>query len=248
MQVLDKAIDVLDALSEAPRTAAELAEATGEPRSTIYRLLKGLSLRGLVEETDRDGVFRLGVRLFELGSRVGQRYAALRENALPIMTALNHETGQTVFLVTRSGLRGVCVERIDGQQVQVMILPPGGSVALHGGSASRVLLAYAPSFVQDQFFAQEDIEQYTARTPDREALKAELESIRRDGYSVSTDDVVPGIGAIGAPVRGHTGDVIAAVSITGPEPSVLGSRMERNIELVLDAAARISRASGYRIA
>lgn len=246
IRVLDKAIDVLEALAHAPRTAAEIAQSIDEPRSTVYRLLRGLTVRGLVEESDRDGVFQLGVGLFELGSRVEARFGALRDNALPIMTGLNEATGQTIFLVTRSGLRGICVERIDGQQVQVMILPRGGSVPLHGGSASRVLLAYAPQSVQEQFFAQDPLAQFTPRTPDATALRAELSLIRERGYAVSSDDVVPGIAAVGAPVRDHGGGVIAAISVTGPEPSVLDDQTSSTIELVLDAARRLSAASGFR--
>ncbi len=246
VRVLDKAIDVLESLATAPQTAAQLAERIDEPRSTVYRLLRGLALRDLVEEADRDGVYQLGTGLFSLGSQVAKRFDALRDNAYPVMVELNEATAQTVFLVTRSGLRGTCVERIDGQQVQVMILPRGGSVPLHGGSASRVLLAFAPPAVQEQFLAQAEIERFTARTPDVDALRREIAEIRARGYSVSSDDVVPGIAAVGAPIRGRDGAVIAAVSVTGPEPSILGEETATNVARVLDAASRISVASGYR--
>lgn len=246
VRVLDKAVDVLEALERSPRTAADLAAEIAEPRSTIYRLLRGLSARGLVEESHRSGEYQLGIRVFELGSRVAARFGELRENALPVMERLNRSTGQTIFLVTRSGLRGVCLERIDGHQVQVMILPRGGSVALHGGSASRVLLAYAPPQIREDFFAQTEIERYTSQTPDLEVLRIETDEIRRRGYSISSNDVVPGIAAIGAPIYSHDGTVSAAISITGLEPSVLRDNQANNVQLVIDAAAEVSRSIGYR--
>lgn len=245
IKVLDKAFAVVDLLAERPLTPGAIASALDEPRSTVYRLLRNLAKHGLVEEHGTQGAFRLGLRLFELGSAVSARFADIRGAALPVMTELNETTKQTVFLTTRKGLRAVCIERLDGQQVQVMILPRGGSVPLHGGSGARVLLAYAPDEVQAEFLERSDREQYTENTPGTGRLREELAAIRSRGYAIADDDVVPGIAAIGAPIFGHDGAIRAAISITGPVPSVLGDLERRNVDRVMQAAAVVSAAIGH---
>ena len=65
------------------------------------------------------------------------------------------------------------------------------------------------------------------------------------GYAISSDEVVPR-GAIGAPISSHDGTVSAAISITGLQPSVLRDNQSANVQLVVEAAAEVSRANGYR--
>ncbi|SCL29006.1 IclR family transcriptional regulator [Micromonospora inyonensis] len=247
IKVLDKAVAVLDHLAETGQaTPAEISAAIDEPRGTVYRLIRNLAQYGYLEPTADGSSFHLGGRLFELGTIVAARFADLQSTAGPAMERLNRETGQTVFLTVRRGLRAVCLERLDGQQIQVMILPRGGSVPLHGGSGARVLLAYADPQVQQEFLGQPSLDVFTPSTPAADALRDELAKIRGNGYCVSVDDVVPGIAAVGAPIFDQKHEFRAAISVAGPVPSVVDEMSERTRTLVIQAATDVSTALGCR--
>jgi DNA-binding IclR family transcriptional regulator len=243
--VLAKAMALLDCVAEAGEvTPARLAELTGEPRSTVYRLLASLQQLGLVEPGRRRGTYMLGLKLFRLGSTVVSRFDE-RQAALPVMERIHEEIGETTFLCVRRGYDAVCIERIDGARVNVLALSLGGSLPLHVGSAARALLAFEPPTEWDDYVEHREFEALTPKTPvTREAVLEELRATRERGYAVSDEDVTPGVGSVGAPIFDHTGAVRAALSVGGMRDAVFADAV-RTIELVCDGAAAISRALGH---
>jgi DNA-binding IclR family transcriptional regulator len=243
--VLSKATALLDHMAaEGEVTPARLAELTGEPRSTVYRLLASLQQLELVEPGRRKGTYLLGLKLFRLGSTVVSRFDA-REAAQPVMERIHEETGETVFLCIRRGFEAVCIERLDGRRVNLLALGLGGSLPLHAGAVARTLLAFEPPEFWEEYLAQWQPEALTSRMPaTREALLEELRVTRERGYAISDEDVTPGVGAVGAPVFDHTGAVQAALSFGGMVEFVFADR-ERSIALALDGAAEVSRTLGY---
>ena len=246
IQVLDKASALLDTLAEeSDLGAAQLAERIGEPRSTVYRLLASLQALQMVEPGPRRGTYRLGLRLLQLGSAVIARFDE-RQAALPAMEDLHRTTGETVFLCIRRELDAVCIERLDGERVQSLALRLGGSLPLHAGGASKALLAFEPERFWHEYVAAADLRRIVDDEPlDPAALLEELREVKRLGYALSDEDVTLGIAAIGAPIFNYKGEICAALSISGTKPAILGDR-RRNVGLVSDHAASISRGLGYR--
>ena len=245
--VLGKAMALIDRIAEVgAATPAQLAELTGEPRSTVYRLLANLQQLELVEPGPRRGTFVLGLKLFRLGRTVVSRFDE-RQAALPVMERIHDELGETMFLCVRRGYDAVCIERIDGTRVNLLALSLGGSLPLHAGGASRALLAFEPEAFWDEYLNNVTPEALTDRTPaTRAALLAELRATRERGYSVSDQDVTPGIAAFGAPIFDHTGAVRASLSLGGLREHLYEHR-ERAIELLCGAVAEISRTLGYDV-
>jgi DNA-binding IclR family transcriptional regulator len=245
--VLAKAVAVLDALAEeGEATPARLAELTGEPRSSVYRLLASLQELGLIEPGRRRGTYLLGLKLFRLGSTVVSRFDE-RQAALPVMERIHAETGETIFLCVRRGDDAVCIERIDGARINLLALSLGGSLPLHVGGAARALLAFEPPDSWDDYLERASLEPLTRNTPStREALIEELRATRERGYAISDEDVTPGVAAVGAPIFDHTGAVRAALSAGGMRDAVLRDS-SRTIELVCDGAAAISRTLGHDV-
>jgi DNA-binding IclR family transcriptional regulator len=244
--VLSKAAALLDALaSNGELSPPELASLLGEPRSSIYRLLRTLETLGYVEPGSRPRCFQLGMELVALGNAVLKRFGDVRAAALPALERLYEETRQTIFLIVPRGFDGVCLERIDGEFVQVMILSPGGSIPLHAGAATRSLLAFMDRTVWEDLVAAGPLERFSDRTPTtRRALFRELEQIRAQGYAVGDEDVIPGIASIGAPIFDYTGQVCAALSASGPRPTVLDDA-NAFIEYTCRAAEDASRRLGF---
>jgi DNA-binding IclR family transcriptional regulator len=246
VQVLGKVALILDVLAEEQEVSAgRLADLIGEPRSTVYRLLSSLQTLDMVEPGSRRGTYRLGLKLLRLGSAVVARFDE-RQAALPVMERVHEETEETVFLCIRRGYEAVCIERIDGRWVQSMGLRLGGSLPLHVGAAPRALLAFESREFWEEYLGRGKLEPFTPSTPvSKAALFGALEATREIGASISDGDVVMGIAAVGAPIFDHNGKVCAALSMSGPQPAILGDNAEASCALVANAAADISRALGY---
>lgn len=246
LRLVEKAVEVLDLLAEErSMTIAQIAERTGEPRSSLYRLLGSLERHDLVEPSGPRGSYRLGVHALRLGSAMMESLDE-RERALPVMSKIRDETGLTVYLLVRRGTHAVCVERLEGAKVASLALKLGGSQPLHAGAAPRALLAFAPESEWDAYVAAAPLVRLTPTTPaTRQRLFDILARHRAEGIAVSDGDVTPGIAALGAPVYNFRGEVCAALSVSGLRDDVLGPGTERLKTLVRDGAAEISTSLGY---
>ena len=135
--VLDKALAVLAAVEEQPRSLAELVGATDLSRPTAHRLAVALEAHGLLRR-DEDGRFCLGLRLIGLGHAAAEAvpvWAAAR----PALAWLHEQTGESVQLYVREGDTRVCVESIESAKELRTIVPVGARLPLSAGSAGKVL-------------------------------------------------------------------------------------------------------------
>jgi DNA-binding IclR family transcriptional regulator len=135
--VLDKAVEILAALEERPRSLAELVEASGLPRATAHRLAKALESHGLVRR-EMDGRFALGTRLIAMG-RVAADGLPLAQAASDALLTLRDSTGESVQLFIREGDRRVCIAALQSLHGLRTIVPLGASLPLDAGSAGKVL-------------------------------------------------------------------------------------------------------------
>lgn len=144
--VLDKAMAVLGAVEEEPRSLAGLVEATDLSRATAHRLARALEAHGLLRR-DEDGRFALGLRLISLGHEAAEAvpvWAAAR----PALAWLHERTGESVQLFVRDGDARVCVESIESSRELRTIVPVGARLPLDRGSAGKVLSGANGDWVQ----------------------------------------------------------------------------------------------------
>lgn len=241
-----RALKLLDCFSRgSPELPlAEFVRRSGYSKSTTYRLLVTLEHAGWLERTPT-GTFRLTIKPFQVGSILVDSLD-LRREAAPIMARMATDLDGTVYLVVASGGRAVCLERVDGgQEVRVADLYAGGSQPLHLGAAPRALLAFdeealLPALLKD------GLPRKTDRTiTDADELRDDLAQIRARGYSISDEDVTPGVAAIGAPIFGPDGSAVAALSVGGLCPRILPPRAG-DIACLLSACREISTRLGHR--
>lgn len=246
VDVIAKVDGVLSILEERGETsAADIAELTGEPLSSVYRLLQSLTGVGWVDRGSRRAAYRLGVLLLEVSSRLEDQLD-IREVALPTLRQLLADIGVTAFLCVRRDARAVCVERLEGLSVRSLAMQLGSSLPLYAGAAPRALLAFLPREEQHAALAVAELAGDPAR-PDPAAIAADIEKVRHVGYAISDGDVTPGIAALGAPVFDHRGELAAAVSISGLRSQILGAQQERNVELLVAGARAIGIALGHKV-
>jgi DNA-binding IclR family transcriptional regulator len=135
--VLDKAVHVLRAVADAPRTLNGLQAATGLPRATAHRLAVALEEHGLLRRDD-EGRFDLGPELAALGRVASDRFP-LAALSMPVLERLRDETGESVQLFVREGAQRRCVVSLQSPHALRWIVPEGVLFPLDAGSAGRVL-------------------------------------------------------------------------------------------------------------
>jgi DNA-binding IclR family transcriptional regulator len=239
LNVLAKAQSAVEEIARrGPLTAADLATRLDEPASSVYRLLTNLTQARWLERGDVRGEYRLGSRFLWLSDRL-EGQLDVRSAALPSLRVLNSATRQTSFLCVRSGDRATCIERLDGQDVQIQRLRVGASLPLHEGAAPRVLLAFQPGPFVDDYFASS-----FPKTGDSRRAREELTQIVTRGYAVADDEAASGIRSVGAPIFDHRGQVTAAISVSGLSGRLIVDSDE-TVQLVRTEAAAASTSLGY---
>lgn len=143
MGVLDKAVEVLAALTDGPKNLGELVAATGLPRATAHRLAVALQVHELVRR-DGDGRYALGFGLATLG-RAALDSTPLAQLARPALAQLRDDTEESAQLYVRDGDHRVCIESLASPHGLRTIVAVGAALPLSAGSAGRVLLGEAPA-------------------------------------------------------------------------------------------------------
>lgn len=242
-----KTLGLLDVLSRGDREwyASEVAKAAGLPPSTTFRLLTTLVQLRYVDYDAQSRRYRLGLKLLELGQLVSQRLD-LPTLAMPLLHRLSRASGETVHLSIRDGDEGVFIAKVEAEHSVRLHTPLGRRVPLHAGASMKIMLAH---------LADEAIEGYLERQvatpvsgwkpPDRDRLLAEIRRVRRQGYCVTRSEQTPGAAGVSAAVRDHSGSVVAALTISGPEARFTAAKVERFSDLVSRAAADLSSRLGH---
>ena len=135
--VLDKAMVVMRAISDAPCGLAELQASTGLPRATAHRLASALEAHGLLRR-NAAGRFELGHGLVALGRLSANRFP-LVDVARPVATALCDATGEAVQVFVREGSQRRCVLSLESAHGLRWIVPEGSLLPIEVGSSGRLL-------------------------------------------------------------------------------------------------------------
>jgi DNA-binding IclR family transcriptional regulator len=223
--VTAKVLALLEAFTpDAPELSlSELARRSGVSLPTAHRRVAELLEWGALER-DSAGRYRIGLRLWEVGS-LAPRSLGLRDAAMPFLEDLYEVTHENVQLAVREGLELVFVERLAGRHAVPVLTRVGGRFALHATGVGLALLAHAPAEVQEEVLSS-PLHGYTSKTvTDHGELRRILACIRKCGYAVSDGQVTLDALSVAAPVVGPDGVVTAAVSLVvrvgGTQPVAL---------------------------
>lgn len=238
---VDRAAALLLALGESQGEAGvtELARRLGLHKSTASRLLATLQKRGLVEQDDETGKYRLGLVVIRLAERA-ERTLDLRAIAMPELERLARLTHETTGLGILDGDQLLTVAQADGPNLIAIGDWTGRGTPLHGVAAGKVLLA-AMAERDVLRIVRRGLVRHTERTlVDLEPLLEELARTRRRGYATSIGEFEPGMNAIAAPVHDARGQVLAALNVWGPNFRVTPRRIPEIAAQAREAATAIS--------
>jgi DNA-binding IclR family transcriptional regulator len=238
---VDRAASLLLAVGECPGEAGvtELARRLGLHKSTASRLLATLQRRGLVEQDEESGKYRLGLVVIRLAERA-ERTLDLRGIALPELERLARATRETVTLGIRDGDACRTVAQVDGPSMVACADWTGRTTPLHCVASGKVLLA-AMAERDVLRIARPGLPARTARTiTGLEALMEELARVRRRGYATAFSEWIEGANGVAVPVADAHGRVIASIGVWGPAFRVTAVRVAEIVASARAAAAAVT--------
>jgi IclR family transcriptional regulator, acetate operon repressor len=247
-QAVDRAARLLAEVvhSADPMTFTELSATTGLAKSTTSRLLLALERNGLVRRDDH-GRFLPGEMFVSFAWRGGAQ-AGLVAVAQPFLERLGKATGETINLGVSSNGMVEQIAQVDSTYLIGGTNWIGMSVPLHCSALGKVLLAYGAAQLSPERPDQlGQLERRTAKTITTEAaLRAELAGVRTRGYAVTDEELEPGLVAVGAPIYGYDGSVVAALSVSGPASRMARDGLAAAASQCAEEAAGLSAVLGYR--
>jgi DNA-binding IclR family transcriptional regulator len=238
--VLDRAVAILDAVEAGAATFTDISRETGFSRSTTHRLIKALEEHGLLAGAD-GRAYRLGPKLLRLAA-TAVRDLPLRALAHPALERLAVSTGESTQLYVRTANRRVCVDAVESTRELRTIVDVGASLPLTAGSAGKVFMAWSSDEERARLLSLS--EPLTPITPMGGALERQLKAARRRGWAESAGERQTGVGSVSAPVFGPSGDLVAVVSLSGPQSRLGKAVAGRYAPAVVAAAREVERAIG----
>lgn len=235
---VDRAASLLIALADWDGQAGvtEIARRLGLHKSTASRLLATLLLRGLVEQDEASGKYRLGRALVHLGGQA-EKAIDLRSISMPELQRVARATKEAVIL---SGVSGDVAASLAWSDGSGMARQRAGAISpLHATAPGKVLLTNRPERELISM-AKAGLTPYTANTIIRaDRLLEEIARVRRRGFATSFGEHQPAANAVAVPVFDHRGSVIAAVEVRANGSRITPARVPELSERLRDAAAAI---------
>ncbi len=247
VQSLQRALDVLEVLSGAPHGVplTDLANATQLPPSTVHRILLTLVHRGYVTQDASTARYRVGIRLFEVGSAFPHQLR-LNELAHPLLMELAQWSSEAVNLAIRDGNDVVYLDQVEGAKMARIFTRPGARIPLFCSGVGKLFLTALSPEALETLWPQLNVTAYTPHTiTTLKAMQTELRRTRARGFALDNQEHELGVRCIAAPVHNHRSELVCAISISIPATRRPGGRVEQFSHKILGAAAHLSKALGY---
>lgn len=222
-----------------------LADGLDLPTSTAFDHLRTLEESGFVIRDD-DG-YRIGARFLEIGGYVRQE-DPLYQVAEPEIQKIADRTGEHANLVVEECGNAVFYAIAEGEDAFQLDTHLGRRVHLATTSAGKAILAASPDEHIEAIVDEHGLSAVTEHTiTDRDRLFEEIEVCRERGYAIDDEERVPGVRCVGAAITDEDGDVLGAISVSGPKSGMQGERFHQELpDLVLRTANVIEVNLKYR--
>lgn len=213
-------------------------------KSSAHDLMSSLAKLGFLNKTE-DNRYRLGWRLVTLSETL-LATTELRKEAHPVMEDLAVEFQETIHLAVLDDTQAVYVDKLEGRQaVRVELTSLGARLYAHCSALGKVLLAYQDEDEVKRIIQTAGLPRFTENTiTDAKELLQSLEKIQKQGYAYDLEEILPDLCCVAAPIYNHTGQVVAAISMSLPAYRFKRSQNEFR-DGVIRAAKKISKRLGY---
>lgn len=244
VQSVDRAISVLELLAQGEAGITEIAGELGVHKSTVSRLVSVLEARGLVEQLGERGKYAIGFGVVRLAGAATGRMD-LTKLGQPVCQTLADSFGETVNIAVHDAGVAINITQARGSAAVSAVNWIGQRTPLHATSSGKILLAYLDLDERKRLVSL-PLDSYTENTMvDAGTLLAELEAVAAQGFAACFEELELGLHAVAVPVRGHRGEVVAAMSASGPSYRLSRERVQQIVPTMSSAAADLSAQLGY---
>lgn len=228
---VDTALELIEVIQEHEELGVtELAEELDLTKGSVHAHLSTLQRRGYV--VNDDGRYRLGLKTIDLAHHI-----RCREEMYDIIEAetevLAEKSGELALFTVEEQHEGVCLYKASGDEAVETPLYVGYRNDLYHTAVGKAILAFLPEAEVDAVIEETTLEPLTENTiTDEDALRAELDEIRDQGFAYNRGETIPNLVGVGAPVHRPDGDVYGAISVIGPASRMTDERLETIAEMI----------------
>jgi DNA-binding IclR family transcriptional regulator len=243
-----RTLDILELFLDHPQLSArDITERLGLPRTTVHELLVTLVARSYLTSVPGKPVqFRLGMPVFQLGAAFAGQLDLVRE-AQTVAQSVAAACDEAVHVAVLDGSDVIYLVKADSTHPVRMVSAVGRRLPAHCTAVGKMLLSSLGPIDLDARLPDGDLPGMTpASITDRDRLRAELDRIRAAGVAVDNGESDSAVRCVGAPVRDHTGTIVAAMSISAPIIRWAPATHAAWTRLVRDGADSLSARLGYR--
>ena len=255
MQKLKSSVDKTFALLEyfTPQKpewgVTELATAVGSNKSTVYRFLADLCKLDILCKNPQSDKYQLGLKLFELGSRVSLK-SAFVEKTHPELQSVAKDITETVHISVLKNQQVFYVDKVESPQGLKISSQIGSYNPAYATALGKILLAYLPESQQrittQTILAEGKVKSYTKNTITKSRkLQAELAKIKAQGFAIDREEYELGLICVAVPILNQDGMVIASLSASGPANRFEEKKVTRYVATLKKGADAIQNKIGF---
>jgi len=249
IQSLERGLILLETIARynRPVSLSELDKEFNWDMSTIFRLLATLSKHGYVDVDSDTKKYWLGFKILELSSII---YGSLKvqQIASPLVRELAMRTREASHLAVLNNGEVIIIDQQNSPEMVAVNTHIGMREPLHCTALGKVLFAYLPEDEMKTIFETRGLPALTQNTITKfEVMEKHLQKVRENGYAFDDEEYEIGVRCIGAPVRDHQGQVVAAIGISAPSSRIPYSRVEELAKIVTEIAEKVSHKMGFRL-
>lgn len=231
IQSVARALEILECFYTCPELRlTEISKRMGLNKSTTYGIIRTLEAYDFLSQNPDTNKYELGMSIFRLGNSIESSLRALARTSLGTLV---QEFGETANLSVRVGDYNMYLEKLESPFSVRICTSPGQMFPLYLTAMGKCMLAFLPDEEVKGILSRTTYVQYTRNSlmTSEDVLK-ELKIIRSCGYSVDNEEREFGLVCVAAPIFNKKGDVIAALSVSGPTQRMPEEKINK-IQLML---------------
>ena len=233
-QSIEKGVSILNCFSPSEQylSVEAICKKIKMPRATAYRILFTLEQTGLIHYNADDATYCLGIKLYEYGGLVLDRFS-IRKAASSFLNSLHQEIQTSVLLAALEDHHLIYLDtRVQPSGLYYTTMT-GHMRDPHYGALGKCLMAFQSEEMVLKILNRFPLIPYTAQSiTSTEQFLKRLENVRKDGYYLDVEEVIPNVIAIAVPIHDKWKNVIAACGIAAPKDFVMQQGTEKAIEMI----------------
>lgn len=234
---VERALDILLCFTDATDLGlTEIAKKVQLHKSTVFRILASLEQKGFINRNPKTEKYHLGFRIWELSASLNQTDDPLTM-VLPEMELLRDQLGETISLYVREGKERIRIQAVQSNQTVRRFAQIGARMPLSVGASSKILVAYDDAQLLEDLLADPN----WPASIDKKGYKEQVEQIHNVGYATSVEEREPGVSAISVPVFNRSGQIFAALAVSGPVNRLTADKMKGISTQVMESAQRMGK-------